>query len=146
MRTYIILGDSERTENDLLYDIAGFFWDAGSEVFIRDKNSEPGYPYPAHTHHCVVLLIPDICFDECLFSTKAVRIYQDLEVDMVQGGQPWLIFSQNGVYSNVIPYPHKLIHFEKLARNELRHFFAWHRSNIWFLNGIFSDAFTGKSS
>jgi hypothetical protein len=36
-----------------------------------------------------------------------------------------LVFTNDGVYSNAIPYPHKLFHFEQLDQAELGRFFAW---------------------
>jgi hypothetical protein len=123
---YIIIGDCVREYYDLLYDIADVFWDAGGEVYIRDKDSKIDYREIAEDYHCLVLLISDICLEECLFS-EVEKIHKGLKVDVIQGGQPVLIFSQRGVYSNAIPYPHKLFHFEKLVRHEVARFSHWRK-------------------
>lgn len=121
---YIIIENKEKERNKLHFDIADFLWNSGNEVFIRDNTATDFQNIVKYCNNVILLIynhsLPELFSEE---NSKEFRKYFDLENE--QNKKTILIFTNNGVYSNAIPFPHKIFHFEQLSKNELTYFFIW---------------------
>lgn len=118
---YIIIENKEQEENALLSDVADFLWNNGNEVIVRNnKNQNFGKVYD-----CLVLLICGYFPAESLFEKGRETIHKNFDLKKSNCTKSMLIFSKNGVYSNAIPFPHKIYHFNTLDKKSLSEFFIW---------------------
>ncbi|UYQ91430.1 hypothetical protein MKQ68_15155 [Chitinophaga horti] len=84
------------SENELLYDFADFLWNNGNSIYVQ-KCSD---------YDCVVMI-------------------QDGNVSFAGQAITALVFANDGIYTNAIPFPHKLFHIEQLDQRGLDRFLAW---------------------
>lgn len=129
---YIVV-NNEQTEEELHYDIADFLWNNGNEVYIRDYCAID-FKNIAKDCNCLILL--DYCYSssKVLFDKVQKKFKKDVELEGSQNIKTILVFSNTGVYSNAIPFPHKIFQFKQLDQNELIRFFNWSRALNLFDN------------
>ena len=109
---FFIVKNSDYQE--LLYTIADFFWNNGNEVIIEDNFIDKSY------YNNFLLKKPWIITfnsDNFLETVNRIKVF----------GQPnhfiILNFSANGVYTNLIPFPHKVFSYKSLNKSQLNLFF-----------------------
>src|SRR5690606_37120057 len=114
-------------EPTLLDDIAEFFWNNGNEVYSRSHfDSRKNYRHILKCCEGIVFLIHKEYPAESSFLERAHKVFQwDDNFGKSIDKKFKLFFTRNGVYSNAIPSPHKVFHFEKLCKDELTSFFLW---------------------
>jgi len=88
-------------------------------VHISSNYSEGELQRIIQSCDCIVLLqYQETCFD------KAKEAFlNNLALKKCILKKTFLFFSDNGIYSNIIPFPHKIFDFEQLNKNELFRFF-----------------------
>lgn len=118
---YIIIENKEQEENALLNDVADFLWNNGNEVFVRNNKTKDFLK----EHNCLVLLICSYFPAESLFEKGKETLHKNFDLEKSECIKSMLIFSKNGIYSNAIPFPHKIYHFNTLDKKLLSEFFAW---------------------
>ncbi|WP_164112221.1 MULTISPECIES: hypothetical protein [Sphingobacterium] len=124
---YLVIENKAQEESEWVYDIADFFWNNGNQVYIG-KNYSSMFEYKNIVEYCdCIVLINDDCPTELLFESKQENFCQYFDLKNVNEKKTALIFSIDGVYSNVIPFPHKIFHYDQLSQNELTRFFNWCR-------------------
>lgn len=120
---YFVVENKEQQRNHFLYDIVDFLWDNGNEVHISSNYSEADFQQIIENCDCIVLLkYHEVDFD------KAREAFQNnlaLEKSILK--KTFLFFSENGIYTNIIPFPYKIFDFKQLDNNELSRFFCWCR-------------------
>lgn len=118
---YLIVENTEQQHNAVLYDIVDFLWDNGNEVHISSNYSEAEFQQIIQSCDCIVLLqCQETCFD------KAREAFQkNLASERSILKKTFLFFSENGIYTNMIPFPYKIFDFKQLNKNELFGFFFW---------------------
>lgn len=121
---YIVVENKEQTEEELHYDIADFLWNNGNEVYIRDYCAID-FKNIAKDCNCLILLDYHNSSSEVLLDEVQKKFKKDVELEGYQNKKTILVFSNTGVYSNAIPFPHKIFQFEQLDQNELIRFFNW---------------------
>ncbi len=62
---------------------------------------------------------------ESFFSYEKKIQPEDTQENNILNKKFVLFFSINGVYCNVVPFPHKIFHFKELSQLELTRFFLW---------------------
>lgn len=122
---YIVIKNENVQREELLYDIADFLWNNGNEVLVRDYNEETNHQDTAEDFDFVILILKSECSEKYLFERDFEMISKDFELENCHQKASLLLFSKNGVFSNIIPFPHKLFHFDKLNQDELLRFFSW---------------------
>lgn len=130
---YIVLENKEQIEEELHYDIADFLWNNGNEVYIRDYYAID-FKNIVKDCNCLILLDYRYSSSEVLLDEVQRRFTKDVELEGSQNKKTILVFSNTGVYTNVIPFPHKIFQFEQLDQNELIRFFNWSRALHLFDN------------
>lgn|SRR5690606_6901445 len=130
---YIVLENKEQIEEELHYDIADFLWNNGNEVYIRDYYAID-FKNIVKDCNCLILLDYRYSSSEVLLDEVQRRFTKDVELEGSQNKKTILVFSNTGVYTNVIPFPHKIFQFEQLDQNELIRFFNWSRAFQLFEN------------
>jgi hypothetical protein len=120
---YFVVENKEQQRNHFLYDIVDFLWDNGNEVHISSNYSEADFQQIIENCDCIVLLkYHEVDFD------KAREAFQNnlaLEKSILK--KTFLFFSENGIYTNIIPFPYKIFTLKQLDNNELSRFFCWCR-------------------
>jgi hypothetical protein len=128
---YIVIKNENVQCDELLYDIADFFWNNGNEVLVKDDNKND-HQDAVEDFDFVVLLVNGERSEKYFFERDLEVLYKDFELDKSYRTKTILVFSKNGVFSNMIPFPHKLFHFDNLNQDELVRFFSWcHRFNMF---------------
>ncbi|HWV72732.1 MAG TPA: hypothetical protein VN040_13485 [Pseudosphingobacterium sp.] len=127
MMKYLLVGDKEQEEQALLDHIAAFLWNKGHEVYSRSSlDNEIDYQNMVKCCDCIIFLTfrdyPAALFFEC-----RQEVYKNFGLTKKLNKKNMLVFSVNGVYSNAVPFPHKIFHFEHLCQKELTRFFRWCR-------------------
>jgi hypothetical protein len=124
---YLVIENKEQEADECLYDIADFFWDNGNEVYISHNYSNKT-DYQNFIKQCdwIVLLKYEDCSSMSFFKNEQEKIKSDFKLEKINNNL-MLVFSIDGVYSNAIPFPHKIFHFDKLDQYELKCFFNWCR-------------------
>lgn len=111
---FFIMKNSDYEE--LLYTIADFFWNNGNQVIIQDNFIETAY------YRCFLFQKPWIV-------TVNANDFSETANKIKANGQPdnFIIinFASNGVYTNLIPFPHKIYQYKKLNKSQLNNFFRW---------------------
>lgn len=125
---YLVIENIEQEADEcLLYDIADFFWDNGNEVYISNNYcNESDYQNFVKQCDWVVLLKYGNCSAMSFFENEQEKFQKDFKLEK-SNNNLMLVFSLDGVYSNAIPFPHKIFHFDTLDQNELKRFFNWSR-------------------
>lgn len=122
---YLLVGDNEPEEQLLLDHLAAFFWNNGHEVYSRSSlGNEINYQNMLTCCDCIVLLTFRN-YPEASFFEHGQALYQDVGLTKKRHKKDMLVFSKGGVYTNAIPFPHKIFHFEHLSQKELSRFFRW---------------------
>ncbi|MCS4164050.1 hypothetical protein HS960_26630 [Sphingobacterium paramultivorum] len=120
---YFIAEPAGQVKNDLFFEVANFLWDSGNEVSLGEniicncqKMQHADYDY-------TISLVPNNEAVESLFNThyKIISKY----FDKIDSDGPMLVLANTGIYTNALPYPHKIYSFEKLDRQALVSFFDW---------------------
>lgn len=123
---YLVIENKEQEIDECLYDIADFFWNGGNEVYISNNyNNETDYKDFVKCCDWIVLLIYGDCSPASFFESEQEKFQKHFKLE--KSNKLMLVFSINGVYSNTIPFPHKIFHFDMLDQNELKRFFSWCR-------------------
>lgn len=117
---YLLIENKE--ENELLYDVADFLWDNGNEVFIRNKSTNESL---VKDYDCTVLLDYEDGFTESVFEKSKENLEKYFSITKNIDEKTILLFFKDGVYSNAIPFPHKIFHFNNLNKDSLSKFFKW---------------------
>ena len=118
---YLVVENKEQLRNKFLYDIVDFLWDNGNEVHISSNYSESDFQQIIQTSDCIVLLqYQETCFD------KARAAFQNnLALEKSFLNKTFLFFLENGIYTNIVPFPHKIFDFKHFNKKELSRFFCW---------------------
>lgn len=124
---YIIVENKDQKEEELNYEIADFLWNNGNEIYIRDS-SAVDFQNIVKNCNCIILLAYNLCSSELLTERDPNRFKKYFDLEYFRNKKTVLIFSNNGVYSNAIPFPHKIFHFENLEKKEIKRFFIWART------------------
>src|SRR5690606_14373209 len=123
---YLLVNDKEEEEQTLLDNIAGFLWDNGNEVYgCNNYDNHSECQNIAKYCDCIVFLIHRDCSAESIFECEQEMLQKYFNLEKNLENKFMLVFTINGVYSNAIPSPHKIFHFEGLYQNELTRFFHW---------------------
>lgn len=121
----LIADNNDQNEEELLYTTADFFWNNGNEVFLRDVvdiNSSKIDGLDALDYCDCVILFKSSKIAE---SKKKLLNHKDFELFSNHKRLIVLLFYTDGVYTNAIPYPHKIYDFETLDKNSLINFQNW---------------------
>jgi len=120
---YFIAEPVEQVKNDLFFEVANFLWDSGNEVALGkniicdcEKMQLADYDY-------TISLVPNNESVESLFKTHYTTIGKYFEG--IDSNRPMLVLANTGIYTNALPYPHKIYNFEKLDKQALAGFFDW---------------------
>ena len=111
---FFIIKNSEYEE--LLYTIADFFWNNGNEVVIEDNFIDKAYYHNFLLKKPWIVTVNDDNFNETLNRIKVAGQRDHFII---------LNFSSSGVYTNLIPFPHKVYQYKKLSKAQLNRFFNW---------------------
>lgn len=101
---------------ELLYTIADFFWNNGNEVIIEDNFIDKAYYNDFLLKKPWIITVNTDNFAETLNRIKVVGQRNQFII---------LNFSSTGVYTNLIPFPHKIYQYKKLNKTQLNRFFNW---------------------
>ncbi|NGM65074.1 hypothetical protein [Sphingobacterium sp. SGR-19] len=130
---YLVVENSEERVDECLYDIADFFWNNGNQVYISNNYSnEDDYWHFVKYCDWLVLLKYEEWSNVTFFESMQEKLKEDFQLEN-NSKKLILVFSTNGVYSNIIPFPYKIFHFGKLDQNELKCFFSWCRKLNLFM-------------
>ncbi len=120
---YFIAEPVGHIKNDLFFEVANFLWDSGNEVALGknmicdcEKMQHDDYDY-------TISFVPNSETVESLFNTHYTILSKYF--DKIDNTNPMLILADTGIYTNALPYPHKIYNFEKLDRKTLASFFDW---------------------
>ncbi|MDQ0640264.1 hypothetical protein QF042_003829 [Pedobacter sp. W3I1] len=120
---FLVVENKEQQQNEVVYDIVDFLWENGNEVHISSNYSEAEVQQIIQSCDCIVLLQDhETCFN------KAKEAFQNnLALEKSTLKKTFLFFSENGIYTNIIPFPHKIFDYKQLNKNELFRLFFWCR-------------------
>ena len=121
---YLVIENKEQTQNRLLDQVADFLWNNGNEVFISSSTQKDHF---TNDYDCIVLLMDGDFVVESFFENDCKALYGHFDLEESDAITSVLIFSTTGVYSNAIPFPHKIYHFSSLDYDALLGFFNWTR-------------------
>lgn len=116
---YFVWINQESQYNDYNDDIIDFLWNNGNEVHISTNYSTVDFEQIIQECDCIVLLN---CRDACF--TEATSEFID-NVGIGNSQNSYLVFSNQGVYTTLIPYPYKIFNFNTLNKRNLSRFFIW---------------------
>lgn len=122
---YLIIENKEKADDPLLHDIADFLWNNGNYVFIRRINDTPKPQFDINDCDCIVFLNYKEYMKLNSFDGMLVNNLGQYAEETALNNKAILVFAQDGVYSNVIVFPHKVFHFNTLDHIELSNFFSW---------------------
>lgn len=121
---YLIIKNNQ--EEELLYDIADFFWNNGNEVIVQGNFYDDNYYSTFLRKKPCVITIDENDFSE----NQNQMVIDEREIKYIL-----IHFSTTGVYTNLIPFPHRIFQFERLDKSELHRFFDWCvRLNLFSVN------------
>lgn len=123
---YIVIKNNNVQEDEMIDDISDFLWNCGNEVVVKDNTESPLYD-TKEDFDLVVLIISSEHSEKFVFETNTEVISEKFGLEECSQTKTILAFSKNGVFSDMIPFPHKLFHFEKLEQDDLVRFFTWCR-------------------
>jgi hypothetical protein len=120
---YFVIKNKKQQRNQFLYDIVDFLWDNGNEVHVSGNYCEADFEPIIQSCDCIVILnYEETCLD---------KVRDAFQNSMALGksilGKPFLCFLENGIYTNIIPFPYKIFDFKQLDKNELFRFFCWYK-------------------
>lgn len=122
---FLIREGKNQSEEELVYKIADYLWNNGNEVFLKDileiAASEIDGKDALDYCECIILFRSFEPFGKQKNNFDA----EDFELFSKHRNLIVLLFSDDGVYTSAIPYPHKIYHFEKLDKEALGDFLNW---------------------
>lgn len=123
---YLLIKDKGRQLQALIDNIAEFLWNNGNEIYVRTGLDNP-WEYQDITDRCECIIFLNCSNDlmESFFSYEKKIQPEDTQENNILNKKFVLFFSINGVYCNVVPFPHKIFHFKELSQLELTRFFLW---------------------
>lgn len=122
---FLIIENKIQGEEELVYEIADFLWNNGNEVFLKDTFNIDISKIDGRNAldycDCVILfkLSKPSENKKRPFNRKNFELFSNHKRLIV------LLFYKDGVYTNAIPYPHKIYDFEALDKNSLIDFQNW---------------------
>lgn len=121
---YLVIENKEHSGNRLLNDVADFLWNNGNEVLTRSSTHKENL---AEDYDCIVLLMAGNFRATSFFEKNKGALHEKYGLRESDGNRSILVLSDTGVYSNAIPFPHKIYHFDTLDYDALLGFFNWTR-------------------
>jgi len=120
---YLIIASS--LYDELKHKVAEFLWNNGKEVIIKDSfNDDESYlSFLEEKPNIITINNSDFSLIKKNVKTEELE-HKDVHIH----------FSANGVYTNLIPFPHKIFEFKTLNELELNYFFEWCKSQYLFIN------------
>ncbi|WP_199117807.1 hypothetical protein [Pedobacter sp. ASV28] len=122
---FLIKEGKNQIEEALVYTISDFLWNNGNTVLLNDALeigfSEIDGKNALDYCDCIVLFksFEPFAKHKCDFDAEDFKLFSDHRNLIV------LFFSEDGVYTSAIPYPHKIYHFETLNKETLADFLNW---------------------
>lgn len=130
----LIFKDQEKQQDDLLSDVADFFWNTGHEVDIADNSptcfEDKNY---FNDYDCCVSVIYNDDPGQSIFKIHEIAKKKYFDLYKIKHISNVLIFSNTGVYTDLIPYPHKIFNYKNLDKRSLELFFQWYRKLNLFI-------------
>lgn len=111
---YLIL--ENKLHEELTYTIADFLWNNGNEVIVQNNFFDDKYYQNFLRKNPCIITIDDNNF------SKSEKWMKD---NLFQNDEMAICFSPTGVYTNVIPFPHKIFDYNALTKSQLNLFFEW---------------------
>jgi hypothetical protein len=132
---YHIIENIGAEQEEFLYYVADFFWNAGHDVYIAGPN-EAAFKRKVREADCIVLLIPEQIDGNSALQHLAKILNSDFETSK----HNFLLFGHNGVFTNIIPPPHKIYPFNGFCKNQFNLFFQWTKKmNLFQPNFIINN-------
>lgn len=123
---FIILKNQSVHENDLLSDIAEFMWNSGHEVEINNQEQFSTNDTAAiDDYNCSISINSDDVATNILFFNHRNLLKNHVESNHQIKRYTAVIFSNRGVFTNAIPFPHQIFTYGKLDKNSLNAVFEW---------------------
>ena len=123
---YLLVEDKLQQGQAILDSIAEFLWNNGNEIYASNNfHNQTDYLDIAECCDCIVLLFYRECPVDLIFGSGEEISLIDKELGKIVYKKVVLVFSENGVFCNAIPFPHKIFHLEGLCQDELARFFNW---------------------
>src|SRR5690606_29703853 len=95
------------------------------QVFISNNyNDANDYQYFVKSCDWIVMVKYEESSDITFFESIHKKLLEDFNLEN-NSKKLMLVFSPDGVFSNMIQFPHKIFHFESLGQNEIQRFFSW---------------------
>ncbi|QES88586.1 hypothetical protein [Rhizosphaericola mali] len=123
MSKFLIINNNKyRT---LQEEILAFLWDNGNEILMDSDYSKEEIFKHFRFHETCIITIGDnnLLYDSLELDVPNVKMEPQACFSTVICWN--LHFSHSGVYSNALPYPHRLFAFKSLELSELLVFFEW---------------------
>lgn len=111
---YLIV--ENKFHEELIYKIVDFLWDNGNEVIVENHFFDKEYYQSFLDNNPCVITIADNDFS----ATENKMRY-----NLFPNDKMIFQFSSTGVYTNLIPFPHKIFEFNALTELQLNNFFEW---------------------
>ncbi|WP_027388036.1 hypothetical protein [Chryseobacterium gregarium] len=128
---YILITNQEEKEDDVSNDIAEFLWDAGHEVDVADTTQVFSENKKLHADYdCHISIIGNHDAGQSVLDMHR-SVFKNFNACKKAGSI--LIFSNTGVYTDAIPYPHRIFDYNHLDRASLQRFFRWCRKISLFI-------------
>lgn len=115
-----------KIREELMCEVADFLWNNGNEVHLRDNFEDDFSKIDGQNalDYCDCLIFfklnkPSGNKGKDFDCSKDFGLYTNHRKLIV------LVFGEDGVYTNAIPYPHKIYHFETLDKKSLIKFQNW---------------------
>lgn len=126
IRKYFIMQNIEPKQQELYYDIVNFLWDNGNVVYSKQYYTEEVQQIISYCDWLVVIDNRSTSFRD------AQKVFLDELNLKIFKNKHFLIFMNDGVYTDAIPSPHKIFHLNGLNKKELELFFDWcNRLNLF---------------
>jgi len=111
---YLILENKQYEE--LTYKMADFLWNNGNEVIIQNNFCDSTYYNQFLLKKPCLIIIDDNNF---------LKSKDKMKYNLQENDNMTICVSSTGVYTNVIPFPHKIFEFNALTESQLNRFFEW---------------------
>lgn len=135
MMKYFIVESKEPQLQEFFYDIADFLWDNDNTVYLSSHYDNDDVQRVIQ--NCDWVVLTDIQNTSFHSAKKAFQNEWNLKTLISKKNS--LIFLNNGVYTNVIPFPYKIFHFDTFSKDELKHFFNWCQKLHLFQKSLIDD-------
>jgi len=122
---FLIIENKIQGEEELVYEIADFLWNNGNEVFLKDTFNIDISKIDGRNalDYCDCVIV----FNSSKIAESKKKLFNRKDFELFSNHKRLivLIFYKDGVYTNAIPYPHKIYDFEALDKNSLIDFQNW---------------------